>query len=236
MDLSQLYMLEMMRKRRLADTFPAYRTSDLVLMLDGIKNQRSGGHNSSATIWEDLASNMDFTLFNSTWGSNYVSFTGNLDSFGLGNFLTLTKGFTIEVVFRLVGSEPFRIAGCMINSALVYRPAFWVNDGVAYACTYGTRYASPQPAISSGFFGHGAASKLAIGINGNFSANTQTDWRTGTSQTQFRLGVWRNTSDTANETGFNGNIYAVRVYDANLTAEELYAHWLIDKKRFNRPD
>jgi len=36
--------------------------------------------------------------------------------------------------------------------------------------------------------------------------------------------------------GLPGRIYAVRVYDANLTAEELYAHWLIDKARFNIPE
>jgi len=240
MDLSQLYMLEMMRKRRLADTFPAYRTDDLVLMLDGIKNQRTGGHNPSATVWEDLAGNMDVTLFNATWGADYVQFLGDANSYGVGTTWNFTSGTTIEIVFR-----PTADLTPVIGKALVsfgYNGPVTNNTFLLATSQYLRLFMSSNTNIGTGVpvnqISYTGFTSGILNQDGNTITHAQTAVL-GPSIAKFTLaGLWSDSSKTGMHKTFplHGRIYAVRVYDANLTAEELYAHWLIDKARFNIPE
>ena len=238
MDLSQLYMLEMMRKRRLADTFPAYRTDDLVLMLDGIKNQRSGGHNASATVWEDLAGNMDITLYDATWGSDHAAFTGEDDSYGIGDYWTFTTHGTIEVVYSCEGEKTaYGIAGWS-NGSQGHRLSLFRNATLRFldfnlAASVSISKGHPANQILV----YAAFSKTLL-MQNNYQEEFAGSDSSGTTVKKFLLGHYWTFPGTGFLSGFGlpGNIYAVRVYDANLTAEELYAHWLIDKKRFNIPE
>jgi hypothetical protein len=241
MDLSQLYMLEMMRKRRLADTFPAYRTDDLVLMLDGIKNQRSGGHNPSATVWEDLAGNMDVTLYNAMWGADHAAFTGAYNSYGVGAKWTFTKGNTIEIVLRK--NKAFNSS----HGALVFSFNYIAGSGlrlmiqpddtniITYLNGAGVPIGTALAIDKVSYFG--VSQGVAI-QRGTTISHTGVSGTGEVAANLLLAAQWSDSSQTTvrSDLMFPGNIYAVRVYDANLTAEELYAHWLIDKARFNIPE
>lgn len=237
---TQMMMAHLLSQRGLG-----YRTADLVLHLDAIQNTRAGTHNASATVWEDLAGNMDIALYNATWGSNYCSFAGNVNSYGLGTKWTFTKGLTIETVFKFT-ARPYtypNIAGWVKqrNSTGV-APSIYINGG--YNFINFTLSLTPNGVFSvvktiqfNTFYCFAGTSSLVL-----FDGSTYAHGNTFSSYTQtiapFKLAAGTRETGDGNTELFTmqGNIYAVRVYDANLSAAELEAHWLIDKARFNIPD
>ncbi len=233
MDIAEIYALEMIRKRRLRQS-AGYRTSDLVLHLDGINNTGSG-HSSNATTWKDLAGNMDVALYNTTWGSDCCVFTGADDSYGLGAKWTFQTHGTFEVVYSREYSKNLHgIAGWTKYNTVSSRPGIYVESGRVSAIRgLGGGAVSNFTHPANGVRLYAAFTSTAI------YQNTQTytipsHFIAAETTNNFRIGAYGSDSNT-NYVGMGlpGRIYAVRVYDANLTAEELYAHWLIDKARFN---
>ena len=233
-DLNRIYALEMMRKRRIAQS-TGYRTEDLALHLDGVQNTRAGTHNPSATVWEDLAGNMDVTLYNATWGSDHVAFTGDDNSHGAGSWSGFSKGCTLEVVFKRNNAKA--TVGLIGWGGLgTYLAQIWIRTTQQVAGRAIDTYHQHTRILTGGEFLHaGFSYGLAI-LNGAVESNSIT-WSAPVVYPAFKLGIFGSNGDGyLAGTGFPGNNYAVRVYDANLTAEELYAHWLIDKARFNIPE
>ena len=216
-----------------------YRKDGLIMHLDAIQNTR-GGHNASATTWDDLSGvGMDVTLYNATWGADYCAFTGADNSYGLGPKWTFASGgVTIEVVFSMAEQKAFTgIVGWSYYGDFTRRVAI----AVSYAnpvCTTGMGVgykgmSDVAPATTTyAAFNITAARKNAVAY-----VPTNLPSITGLTTNSFRLAHYGSTTD-ANQSGvgLNGRIMAVRVYDANLTAAELEVHWLIDKARFNIPD
>ena len=240
MNIALLYHMEMMRKRRIAQS-TGYRTEDLVMHLDGIQNTRAGTHNPSATVWEDLAGNMDVTLYNATWGADHAAFTGNEKSYGVGAKWTFTKGNTIEIVLRKNKAFGF------IYGALVFSFNYVGGSGlrlmiqpdntsiIAYLNGAGVPIGTALTIDKVSYFGVSQGVAIQSGTTISHAGVSGT----GEVATNLVLATqWSDSSQTTvrSDLMFPGNIYAVRVYDANLTAEELYAHWLIDKARFNIPE
>ena len=239
MNIALLYQMEMIRKRRIGT---GYRKKDLVLHLDAIDNTPSG-HSNNTTTWYDLAGNMNITMYNTTWGTDYCSFAGNINSYGLGAKWTFSKGITIEAVFNLQNNPGIQypvLAGWhkQLEESSV-APSILLNTerGYVFLANPNGRYEiTSVPAINQ--ISMFSASSLVASLNGNaYNHNITFSGFTETAST-FKIGVGTSQSSDIPISGtqFKGNIYAVRVYDANLTANELYAHWLIDKKRFNIPD
>ena len=237
MNIALLYQMEMMRKRRIAQS-TGYRTEDLVLHLDGIKNQRSGEHNSSASVGENLANKFDVTLYNATWGENYCSFSGNKGSYGIGDSWNFQKGFTIEAVFSVASSGVNRLVGWHVNSVSAHRKIILVRPtgvlGVLYSSE--NKFAEYNTIIPINQLVYGGGSVGFVMFNGQSETHTPFPLTKGFTSYPFVLAAQFNTAGSAIEGNCAVSLYACRVYDANLTAEELYAHWLIDKKRFNIPD
>ena len=236
--LEMLYSWEMMRKRRIGGYSPAtgYRTADLILHLDAIQNTRLNGHVSEATVWENLANNFDVTMYNATWGRDHCSFTGAVDSYGIGDYWTFTKGTTIEVVFS-----------CIENGTTAQQIAGWLNDNdsgrfgayvratrKACSLSFGGTVIENSNVIPDGAIQHIGFSYGFSVFNGVSESEVPVWYIGNASITKFRIGQWISSGNPIYP--LMGSVYAVRVYDANLTAEELYAHWLIDKARFNIPD
>ena len=118
----------------------------------------------------------------------------------------------------------------------VYRVGAYINSRqVRCLASLGTSVARSDALSNGSVFAHAAFSNGFSIYNGDVETNLG-PWDTGNcAYIKFRLAAWV-TGAEAVIFPFLGSIYAVRVYDANLTVEELYAHWLIDKKRFNIPD
>ncbi len=230
----------LLRRYRLGGYSPAtgYRTDDLVLHLDGIQNTRLNKHSNDATVWEDLAGNMDVTLFNATWGADHAAFTGNDDSYGLGNEWTFSKGFTIEVVFkRDDGKNAIGLVGWSSAAVSGIRPQMWIRISLKITGRSNSLYYEHSRVLTGGEFLYSAFAKNITITNGVFETNT-TNWSVGKTIAYLKIAAYGGTTATNTTTGLNfpGKIYAVRVYDANLTESELQAHWLIDKARFNIPE
>ena len=215
-----------------------YRKDGLIMHLDAIQNTR-GGHNASATTWGDLSGNsMDVALYNATWGADYCAFTGADNSYGLGPKWTFASGgVTIEVVFS-AGLEKinFGIAGWSYTGTHPSRPSIY-SDGSFYRCLSGGGASSHPIARVSELATYIAFNSTTSRKNATVYTPTTILPATGTTINNFRLAQY-GSSTNANSAGWGmpGRIMAVRVYDANLTAAELEAHWLIDKARFNIPD
>ena len=235
-DLETQYAWEMFRKRRLRQS-AGYRTADLVLHLDGINNTGSG-HSSNATTWKDLAGNIDVALYNTTWGSDCCVFTGADDSYGLGAKWTFQTHGTFEVVYSREYSKNLHgIAGWTKHSYTPCRPCIYVESGRVSAIRSSVAgIISNLTHPANGVRLYAAFTRTAI------YQNTQTytissSFIAAETTNNLRIGAYGSDYNTnIAGLGLPGRIYAVRVYDANLTAEELYAHWLIDKKRFNIPE
>lgn len=240
MNIELLYQMEMIRKRRLGGYSPAtgYRTTDLVVHLDAIQNTRNNGHVSDASVWENLANKFDVTLYNATWGKNYCSFSGNTDSYGIGDSWNFQKGFTIEVVFSVASSGVNRLAGWNSGNASNHRKSIIVYDTGVLAILYstGNNYALHNTIIPINQLVYGGGSVGFVMFNGQSETHTPLSLKTGFTTYPLVLAARFNFDGSAIDGNMASSLCALRVYDDNLTAEELYAHWLIDKKRFNIPD
>ena len=216
-----------------------YRKDGLIMHLDAIQNTR-GGHNASATTWEDLSGvGMDVTLYNATWGADYCAFTGADNSYGLGpKYPFASGGVTIEVVFSMATQNiNTGIAGWSYYGASSNRPTIFVEYAKPLCVTgEGSGYRDMSN-IALATTTYVAFSITAARKNAVAYVPTGIPSITGTTPNRFRLATYGSIAD-ANYPGYglNGRIMAVRVYDANLSAAELEAHWLIDKARFNIPD
>ena len=216
-----------------------YRKDGLIMHLDAIQNTR-GGHNASATTWEDLSGvGMDVTLYNATWGADYCAFTGADNSYGLGPKWTFASGgVTIEAVFSMAAQKTGSgIVGWGYFGSVSNRPSLSIGYDIPVCVTgVGAGYrgmSNVAPATTT----YAAFSITAARKNAVAYVPTGLQSITDTTLNRFRLANYGSPAD-ANWPGFglNGRIMAVRVYDANLSAAELEAHWLIDKARFNIPD
>ena len=217
-----------------------YRKDGLIMHLDAIQNTR-GGHNASATTWEDLSGNlMDVVLYNATWGADYCSFTGADNSYGLGPKYTFASGgVTIEVVFSMAEQKArVGIAGWSYYGGPPVRPSIFVADAkpVCVVDEVGSGYRGMSN-VALATTTYAAFSVTSARKNAVAYASTGLPSITGLTPNSVRLAQYGSpTDENQSEYGLNGRFMAVRVYDANLSAAELEAHWLIDKARFNIPD
>ena len=214
-----------------------YRKDGLIMHLDAIQNTR-GGHNASATTWEDLSGvGMDVALYNATWGADYCSFTGADDSYGLGPKWTFATHGTIEVVYSCEGAKTlYGIAGWGLYGSAQTRRGFLRQTKIIAIWDAQASYTFAPNHPTNGVRVYAGFSLSAARQGATSLSVSQTD-AGGSTIDSFRIAAWGQPGDTNYPNwGLPGRIMAVRVYDANLSAAELEAHWLIDKARFNIPD
>ena len=214
-----------------------YRKDGLIMHLDAIQNTR-GGHNASATTWDDLSGvGMDVTLYNATWGADYCAFTGADNSYGLGPKWTFATHGTMEVVYSCEGAKTlYGIAGWSLYGSGQTRRGLLRSTKILATWDAQSPYTFPTDHPANGVRVYAGFSAIAARQSGSPLSVSQTD-AGGLPINSFRLAASGQIGDTNYPNyGLPGRIMAVRVYDANLSAAELEAHWLIDKARINIPD
>ena len=222
-------------------TIDDYVKTDLVLWLDGIENTRNG-HNSSATVWEDLSEkNDDIILTNVTWNENSAIFNG-IDSYGTGSKGNFTKGCTIEVVFMTDKSvsNAYGLAGYSCTSSNTNRPNIFINaNNKAYASMSTSaadmKLESNIP-ILIGEKNYLTLTSKKFFVNGTVYTHTNSITSSYTTTNKFLIGNYWHRDETSfyNNAVLNGQIYEVRVYDRNLSNEEIEFNRKVDQYRFNR--
>lgn len=238
MDISQLYALEMMRKRRLSvgTVDLGYSTDGLIMHLDAIQNVRTGAHRNDVTVWHDLSANQwDVSLFGHTWGGDYCAFTGQEGSYGYSpQRVTFAGAGTLELVF-LNNHGPASYGGV----------AGWIKTAVPSGRFGAFRGPASDPALV--IFGasiayatpqvrtYRAANSTRASVNGSFYNINATIPNGVESSSGFYLASSENTnSQTPNPSAmYNTQICAIRVYTRNLSDAEMNAHRAIDVARFS---
>ena len=212
-----------------------YVQDGLVLLLDGIRNTRSG-HSTSTNVWEDLSgNNYDYTLNDIKINDNNIYFKGTANSYALrkenlseifGN--TLYDDRTIEIVVKDTSDSHIWICG---NS----------SSRKAIGIYVGTLNVSISPDNVSTF----TLKSSALKVN-NYSILHKKEGEICVYQNDEQLvktnnlNCWNHSGEVSyignsstNGTPLNGEIYSIRVYNRRLTEREIKNNYEVDKIRYN---
>lgn len=215
-----------------------YDLNGLVAWYDGINNTAEG-HNSEATTWYDSSGNEKTgTLNGGVWGHNYLSFNGTSDwvSLGVQNYDTPT----VEIVYEVTaasGTSQYLIAnvenggyGIYVDSnATALVNSIYVTGNADYSNAYTNQITGTKNTASLTYDG----SILKEYYNGSEKTVELVTGTIKSPESNTILVLGGNPSGSTVSSGyFNGKIYAVRIYNRALSAEEIEENYQTDKIRF----
>lgn len=214
-----------------------YVTDGLVARWDGIDNAGTGTHNPNATVWKDLAGNLDLTLAGASgWaGGNALK----LDNGGYAfNDNRAPEYKTIEVVFkmtdvtgRIIFNSGYANRVCIVDgsdiSGNLTAKVYFDGNNVETPCIDQKCNYYETCFMSARYDDEGAVTELrrdgeVLGDStitknwGDVGTKTTVGCRLG----QSYFGYWM------------GEIYAIRLYDRRLAKWELAHNNRIDRRRF----
>lgn len=199
-----------------------YVQDGLVLLLDGIRNTRSG-HSTSTNVWEDLSgNNYDVTMKNITINENNMYFSGDTSIMYSSNNI---DAVSVEMVLELEESP----------------------QGEQYIASFGSLYKilAWSPNVKGFSLGHGKKRYLVENLYKKNSISVQyspdamylnskklensvvsTSWSAVTKY-PFMISAY-----SSGYYKLKGKIYSIRVYNRALTQDEINHNYEMDKKRF----
>ncbi|MEG1344962.1 MAG: LamG-like jellyroll fold domain-containing protein [Clostridia bacterium] len=219
-------------------TYENYIKDGLVLLLDG-QNNTLNGHSTDTTIWKDLSGNgNDATLHNfkntenSGWGSNKLVFDG------INNCASVENSQTLKIIDQTIE--------IVVNKKAVVKN----NRSIFFVKWYGyTMEFNPDNSISYGRSNVGQAGYLKANetsqlgrtthIGGTFNGKTQNIYINGKKSNSQNVTSAGNVDNASLTIGtyrdncyLNGEIYSIRMYNKQLTDEQIAQNYEIDKVRF----
>ena len=199
-----------------------YVQDGLVLLLDGIRNTRSG-HSTNTNVWEDLSeNNYDVTMKNITINENNMYFSGDTSIMYSSNNI---DAVSVEMVLELEESP----------------------QGEQYIASFGSLYKilAWSPDVKGFSLGHGKKSYLVENLYKKNSISVQyspdamylnskklensvvsTSW-SAVPKYPFMISAY-----SSGYYKLKGKIYSIRVYNRALTQDEINHNYEMDKKRF----
>lgn len=196
-----------------------YVQDGLVLLMDGIEKGGTAGH------WIDLVNGHDFeALGGVTFEDNCVTFDGINGYLHNNTFTTPSSNTgTIEIVFAKEGSTAQVLYAPKSGSQ---RLAFYLSSTNLLVWSIVTSLPSYQLQDAASV----SVNNNGCYLNGsNISPNTS--YSMSTSGTTYnRIGCRYN--NNVNSNFLNGRIYCIRIYNRQLTADEVEANRQIDIARF----
>ena len=225
-----------------------YVQDGLYYHLDGIENAGRGIHSATATQWTDLTGNGRNATFanGKTWLDDAVYLYGRTsDNMAKIRGLPSMTAFTFEIVHRV---DSYETAGRLWDTEAY----FGGDEGKRFfgmgndAGTTSINIANNGDLVFSGIqFVAAAARSISVVptaysttvapyvyLNGSFLA-TQHSSTVRSPRTATYIDV-ANRSNNANR-GCDMAVFAIRVYNRVLTADEIAANYAIDKVRFDLP-
>ena len=225
-------------------TAKSYVQNGLIAMWDGIENAGWGVHDATATVWKNLGSTgstYDATAGSAkTWldkGAYFERNWGQVFTIPAGFMNTQAKGeWTLEVVFSPLSRWVENYSGIFGNhgSGLgwdwgqvkffgLYSPTFQFIGSSGYSWIYGDKYSVSCGASAT------AGATIAV-INGEiFGEKACTASQVTLTQSSA---IYIGAAFGSGERVFHGTIFAVRVYNRKLTANEIAYNYAVDKERF----
>lgn len=212
--------MSMILRRQMMTKQDGYITDGLVLWLDGIDRgntenawtDKIGGHVFTAENGASFTSNA-LRLSTAQWQYLQNSSFNGEGGMTIEVACSKTRNNTAELVFfgKSVGDIAFGFLG---------------NNSICWG--RGTAYKKPIYANSD--------------ISGAFSVNTDQGMINGTAAAKGSNDSWVDANNSNNFVGrrgnntgtyFDGDIYSIRIYSRNLTADEMLHNQRIDNARFN---
>ena len=202
----------------------------LVNQWDGIENVGIGlAHDSSAKVWKDLRGDIDLTLTSSgSWGDNCLAYTG-----GAAKGTKATAAYkTIELVYQVTEKR----YGIIFRSGIGSRWAVYDKNGASLYFVAGSSTpsvpiefnANEVLCVSALYDGNAVSDIYTNGVRAATGSYSE-GWGMGDGSVVM-LGGRR--ADRGDQYYTVGKIFAVRLYDRVLSAEELAANAKIDRARF----
>lgn len=214
----------------------SYVTDGLVARFDAIDNT-GNGHDGTATTWKDLVGSYDITVPSgkATWDSNALVLDGSQSN----NIYPLTAWptsatRTVEIVFvptAISGSGVVANVGKEGNGRCL-----WLVDGenaVAVVNSSEKAYLSPLSALT-------AIRQLSVSYSGNYATShvfingqeTTSRGPTSHSMNNSSQNLVIGAQGGSGNYVFVGKIYAIRIYDRVLTAEEVAQNLSVDAEKY----
>lgn len=234
-----------------------YIQDGLVLLIDGIENDGFGVHSDSVSVWKNLATSGimsdvslsgDYSIESNNIRMNHLA-VSNKTSNGIGRCDVVQPFSTKTVEVCSSGFVPNHVTDANRKNAFFSGPntfgTLYFNVGnidranKIIIALYTTR-------VDSAFIGVGqptfhkenAADFRTISYNSSESLvvdqedlSSKVTLDTSSDMYSGEVELFNRSSDWYRP--FNGKIHCMRVYDRNLTAEEMIANQVIDNARFN---
>ena len=220
-----------------------YVTDGLIAYWDAIDNTGSG-HDGNATKWIDKVEGYELPILDSTttWDTDAIVFTGTAPQGLKANafWSGLTSDSTIEVVFKTDTTNTQVVA--LLDTSDTATGNYYdskslciYNDGtVGFLGNSGNTYTNPNAHTSI---------RKAVATYSNFTVTKAlingSELSLSSKSHSFRAGARNITVGSMDPTkstqsyNFDGKIHAIRVYDKQLSANELNQNLLYDNARFN---
>ena len=220
----------------LAGSASLYVQDGLVACWDGIENGGANTHNPSATVWKDLVGGYEFTLTGVTVEDDRMTFAGSTSSYGTLSATDTTSTFvaakngTMEIVYvcrstslqvLLQSTAESGLAFGLYNaSSIITHSASSEDRKPLISFTSGTTTNSVSVRFTSG----APASAIANGESRTLSGSNY--WGSPDAAMTF---IGKRASDAL---AFPGSIYCIRLYNRQLSNDEIAANHALDVKRF----
>lgn len=200
-----------------------YIQDGLVLWLDGLSVD-------SNSLWVDRAGNRDFALYNCVKQNNGVLFNGT-SSYGRCNTADISNGETIEAVFSYATGETqciFAQRSTRTNPYVILRRN---ANGVIYTFATDTNVAqltAPQQPVET----ISALRDASRGLLNGQQVSTNGQGNKAQAEITGILYIGREATGS-NLRYLNGVLYGIRIYNRQLTTEEMLHNQHIDNARYN---
>ena len=221
-----------------------YVTDGLTAHWDAIDNQATGTHDGTATTWVDLIDGATLAMSGNSWGDYYCRFptAASCGSISGSSLLawdsTVSTARTVEVVLKcdkatdsaicFMGNTASKIAIGRSDSGKK-----WIASSSGTAAKIDCRLDNTEfGSVSFGFVKGVAAEGYLYNSLTNATiavAKVAGSDYWGSGNSTIYVG-----SRSGGGSGMVGNIYAVRIYDRLLTAEEVAQNYKADIERFQK--
>lgn len=223
-------------------TYIGYIQDGLLLHYDGLINTRKG-HNIETTNWEDLSGNdNDANLYDCIINENNIEFNGSSSYSKLPmNALGEYKESTIEIIMKPTTDEAVVIAdnSNVSNRGVAFKSSSnildsWVGAGNSDTIPY--YFIANKPFLNEihtyTFIYDGLDYNNTIAYQDSLSLKKSSSTGGYSNNTEYPI-IGKSQWNSGEEWNFKGEIYSIRVYDKNLSEEQLKYNNDLDKKRFN---
>ena len=214
-----------------------YVQDGLIACWDGAENAGRLNHDPTAAVWRDVIGGKEFSLFGVTVEADRMIFDGTSSSYGAlsaeesAATFDIARSGTLEIVYAADHALSSTVNYVLLQSTGTSGIAVGVNKGPKILT--GNASGSPIFTFDSGTATNFVAVRYSNGKAQNLIANGTTAAKNSTSN-------WGNTgagttigNRNSYANGFPGAIYCVRLYNRQLTDDEIAANQLIDASRFH---